>query len=454
MGHVVKMRLLMSMAFCAAMLAGATAAAQVSLSAAVDLALRNDPRMKMAQADVLKARAQVSENHDAFVPNTTAGGGYGTSTGVPLSVPVLFSISAQSLIFNFSQKDNVRAAEAGLTAAELALQETRNQIAEDVIVTYLNLNHTQQRAAALGEEYGFAAKLTTIVQERLDAGDDTNMEFLKAKRTAAQIHYQQLLAQDDVANLSDHLSRMIGLPGNQLTTVPDSIPQLPAATALTANPGDDFGVRAAFATARSKQEFAFGMARYRMRPQIGFGANYSRIYTNHTNYATYYPAFASANHLSYNDLSVGIHVDIPLFDMGHEARAREAAADAARARFEAQNQQNTFLEGRAKLRHSLEELELQADIAEANRGIAQEELNAVLSQLTADNAATGRTPMSPKDEQNARMNERARYLDLLDADYGRQQATVNLMRQTGQLDSWLSSDLHTPATLPAVRIPH
>ena len=55
------MRWLAKSAAVAAMLAGLMASApqaeaQMSLSSAVDLALRNDPRMKMAQADVMKAR--------------------------------------------------------------------------------------------------------------------------------------------------------------------------------------------------------------------------------------------------------------------------------------------------------------------------------------------------------------------------------------------------------------
>ena len=43
------------------MLAFAVAApAQISMSSAVDLALRNDPRIRMAQADVAKAQAALA----------------------------------------------------------------------------------------------------------------------------------------------------------------------------------------------------------------------------------------------------------------------------------------------------------------------------------------------------------------------------------------------------------
>ena len=109
---------------------------------------------------------------------------------------------------------------------------------------------------------------------------------------------------------------------------------------------------------------------------------------------------------------------------------------------------NEYLEGRAKLRHSMEMLKTSAELARTNQGIATEELNAVLVQLSASSAATGGTPMTPKDEQNARLSERARYVDVIDAEFSVRQTTIHLMRQSGQLDDWLNSALHTPVTQP------
>ena len=448
------MRWLAKSAAMAAMLAGLAAiapraAAQMSLSSAVELALRNDPRMKMAQADVVRARGSLSESKDAYIPFVGTSGGYGTSTGVPLSIPILVSVSAQSLVFNFSQKDNLRAAQAGLNAAELSLQDMREQIAEDVITTYLDLDQDQRRNAALSEEYGIAQRLVTIVQERLNAGDDTRRELFKAKETAAEIHYQQLQADDAAATRAEHLALLVGLPKAKFVADRTSIPALPDPAALTADPQESFGVQAAFANAQSKLEQSFGQNRYRLRPSVGFGANYSRIYTNHTNFIEYYPAFAGK---PYDDYSIGIHIDIPLFDMGHEAKGREATAEAMHARAEAENLNNQYLEGRVKLRHQLEELQTQVEIATDKQAVAQEDLDTVLAQLSADNAATGATPITPKDEQNARLAERARFVDVIEAESAVQQATVHLMRQTGQLDAWLNSALHTPATVPALKL--
>ena len=419
-------------------------AAQLSMTSAVDLALRNDPRVKMAQADVAKAQAALAETHDAYIPTIGISGGYGGSTGVPLSVPVVFSIASQSLLFNFSQKDYVRAAAQGLRAASLAFEEARDKVAEDVVVTYLNLDNAEQRQTAMIDENAAANRLVAVVQDRLDAGQDTRIELLRARRTATQIHLQQLHLEDEIETLQNHLGHLIGLPGASLVTVANSIPAMPPpSTPASDNPGS-YAIQSAYANAQSKQETAFGLSRYRFRPQFSFGAEYSRISTSHTNYPLYYPGFQGNGHLSDNALSIGIQMQIPIFDRAHQDRARQAEDDARHSQFEAEDERNQFLEGRFKLRHSLDELAARSDLAEIDRDLADEQLKAVMIQLQADSGSSGGTQLTPKDEQNARLQQSARTVDLLQAQFEMRQAQVNLMRQTGTLDAWLKSALSVP----------
>jgi outer membrane protein TolC len=428
------------------MAATVSARAQISLSSAVELALKNDPRVKMAEADLAKAKASLAEVNDAYIPTAGITGGYGTSTGVPLGVPVVFGFQSNSLVFNFSQKDYVRAAASGLVAAQLALQEMRDKVAEDTVVTYLELDNAQQRETAMGEEYGYATRLVTIVQERLDGGQDTKMDLLRARRTAAQIHLNELHTEDDEASLVNHLARLMGLPGTPLMTVPGSIPSITGNSRMAEADGDSFAIQSAFAAVKSKQETAFGESRYRFRPQVSFGFNYSRISTSQTDYVDYYPGFKLK---SDDAASVGIQIQIPLFDRAHQDKARAAEAEAARSRYEAEDQRNQFLEGRFKLRHSIAELEAKSDLAQIDHEIAQDQLDTVLIQLSSATSGTGGQTMTPKDEQSARVQERQRTIDLLNSQLEVRQAQVNLMRQTGTLDDWLASSLSVTATMAA-----
>jgi hypothetical protein len=293
----------------------------------------------------------------------------------------------------------------------------------------------------------------SIVQDRLDAGQDTRTELLRAQRTAKQIQLDQLNLEDEIATLTDRLSRLLGLPDNQLTAVSSSIPALPSIQAAAGNGSepDSFGVQSARASARSKQELAFGEKRYRLRPQASFGVNYSRIDTGQNDYTTYYPSFKGK---SQNAVSVYVTVQIPIYDRRHQDQANEAAAEASRAHFETEEQRNQFLEGRFKLRHSAAELAARSDLAEIDCDLAQEQLSAVLVRLSASSGNSGGQQMTPKDEQNARLEERARTIDLLNAQFQLSQAEVNLLRQTGQLDNWLKTVSATPESVTASPVTH
>ena len=431
----------------------AGASAQISLSSAVDLALKNDPKVKMSEASVQKAQAALTETRDVYVPTMSANGGYGQGFGVPTALPTVFSLSSQSLVFNFSQHDNIRAAASGLASAKLALRDMREQVEEDVVVTYLNLDSDDRSLAVLTQESSDATRLVTIVQDRLNAGQDDRMSLLRAQRTAAQIELNRLNLQDEIATLSDHLSRLIGLPDDRLTAISSSIPALPSVqgAADSENESDSAGVRAAVASARSKQELAFGQSRYRLRPAISLGINYSRIDTGQNDYTTYYPSFAGK---SENAVSVYMDIQIPIYDRRHQDEANEAKFEASRAYFESEAQRDQFLEGRKKLRRSATELAARSHLAEIDQSIAQEQLKSVLAQLSADSGSTSGQQMTPEDEQNARLTEGLRTVDLLTAEFQLSQAKVNLLRQTGQLDNWLKSAIALSEGLPTGAVSH
>jgi outer membrane protein TolC len=429
--------------FTAFLIAAAPARAQISFTSAVDLALRNSPRVKMAQADVDKARAALADSRDVYIPTVTGStGAAGYAYGFPLATPTVFSFTASSLIFSYSQKDYIRAAESGLVASSLALKDVREQVAEDAVSTYFQLDRAQEQRAAMAQEANFAARLEAIVKDRLDAGQDTPMDYTKARRTTVQIRLQMLQLDDAIATYEDHLGRVTGLPGIQIATVTASIPTLPQQPVPRETP-DTPAVQAAFATARQKLQQAFGDARYTWRPQVSFGAEYSRFSTFNNQYVVYYP---SVRNLESNAVGFGLNVTIPLFDAQHKAKARETMADAVHAQHEAEFARDQELEGRLKLEHSTAELAARAELASLDKDMAQEQLDVILAQLKA--TPSNSAPITPKDEQNARIQERQRAIDVIDATYQLRDAQLSLLRQTGQLEAWIKSVAATEGNAP------
>ncbi|MGC9199254.1 MAG: TolC family protein [Acidobacteriaceae bacterium] len=437
----------MALAACAA-----AASAQISLGSAVDLALKNDSRIRMWEASVQKAQAGLNEARDVYIPTAGAQIGYGEGVGVPTALPTVISLTGQSLVFNFSQRDNIRAAAAGLRAARLSLADMRSQVEQDVAITYLNLNSDERKLAVMDQEASAASRLVIIAQERLDAGADTRMDLLKAQRTAAQIQLDKMSLQDDAASLSDHLSRLIGLPDDQLTTIQSSIPAVPVveATHDEEDQADSPGIEAALANARSKQEIAFGENRYRLRPEMTFGINYTRIDTSQNAYTTYYPAFLNK---SENALSVYLTMNLPIYDRHHQDEAADAMAEAHRAYFESETQREQFLESRRKLRRNAAELAARSKVAELDQEIAQEQVKVIEDQLTTSSSSNPQQ-MTPEDEQRALLDESGRTLDLLDSQYQLEQTRLDLLEQTGRLEEWIQRAAALSEGLPAGAVNH
>lgn len=421
--------------------------AQISLTTAVDLALRNSPRVKVAEADVAKARAALEESRDVYIPSLTAGAGLGQSYGFSLNPPTLFTFNAQSLVYNASQAAYIRSARSALVAATLTLQDVRAAVIEDAALTFVALDRDQQREEVLRQQLEYATRLVIVVEERLKAGRDRGIDLTSAQLLAAQFRLSNLRARDETANDQGHLAGLMAISPVGFR-VESGFPT--KAIALDApSSSHSFlppSVAAAFATATVKQQVAFGDARFLYRPQVSLVAQYN-LYATWTSSFTQLQSLYSANNprnkIGANEGVFGVQINLPLFDKLRQAKNRESAAEASRAFHEAEVAQANALDGQSKSAHTIEELRIHAEIATLDRQLAQQQLEIVLIQMNVATSSAG-TPLTPKDEQNSRIAEREKFLLTLDANSQLYQAEINLLRQTGQLESWLKEVAISP----------
>ena len=420
------------------------ARAQISLTTAVDLALHSNPRVQGAQADVDKARAQLSEMHDVYVPAINAGAGIGQAYGYLPSPPTLFTVNAGSVVYNAAQTFYTRSARAGLNAAQLALEDVRETVALDTALAFVAAGHDQQREQAIRQQAGFADTLVTIVQERVDAGQDTQIGLTQARLTAAQLRLGTLRAEDDTANDREHLARLMGIPADALR-VDDNFPETPVSLDAPSAPAQGYAnpaVASAFANAEAKQQQAKGDARFRFWPQINSVIQYNRYATFTNSFKDLENIYKGNNGLTLltsNEAAFGVVIQLPFFDAARSARARETASDAAKALHDAQNAQIDALDGQTRARHTIAELKEQAKVAALEQQFAQQQLDVLLVQLQSGTGNSNGPPMTPKDEQKARIDERDKYLGVIDAGFQLRQAEIQLLRQTGKLLDWLNS---------------
>jgi outer membrane protein TolC len=382
----------------------------------------------------------------AFVPSVSGNIGVGPSYGITTSVPTIFTIHAQSLIINSSQLDYVRGAHAGIEGSKEALQDVREQVEEDTALTYVSLSRAQEGEGAIDQEYQYALRLVAIVQDRLNAGMDTELELKQARRTAVQVRLQRLQLDDEIATFSTHLSQLLGIPPEQLDCMSDSIPSLPSPNSdtqvQTVGYFDTPSVLSAEADAQAKRQQANGDSHYTWRPQIGFAADYGRI-SPFNGASTYYNLNGN-----YNTAYAAVQIQLPFLDRTQKARAREALIDAQHAEHTVELLRTQQDQTRLSLQHSIQELSAKAELAELDQSIAYDQLNAILVQLSAGGGREGAPLMTPKDELKSRIQERQDYLELLNDKVQLQEAQIRLLRQTGGLESWIRSAIPTTVNKP------
>jgi outer membrane protein TolC len=413
------------------------AGAQISLSSAVDLAEKNSPSVRGAAANVQRATAAWQETKDAYIPNFVVGLSPGYAYGFPLGYPSFFNANAQSLVLSWSQRDYIRAARQGINSANLNLKDVQQQVAFDVALAYVELDHDLKEIAALEEEKGYAESLVQIEHDRVQAGVDPHIAELQAELAAAQVDEKRTHLENDADVMRERLAQLTGLPSVGLTTVCSSIPAPPSANSIESGgqtAQDNPGVSAAYANAKSKWYAALGDAKQNYRPMAVFGGQYS-LFEKTPGYTEYFP------HFQYNNVELGVQLTFPFFDATRRAKARESTADAAHAQADADAALNILSEQTLTLRGSLRELVAQHRVAQVNGELAQEQLKTIETELTSGSGIPNAPSISPTQAQRAHIEERERYEDVIDADFSFIKAELNLLRATGQLDAWVRSSL-------------
>jgi outer membrane protein TolC len=406
----------------------ACADAQVPFRTAVERSITNSPKVRTAQEDVQKAQAAVRVAKDIYIPSVVIGGGAGDASGITITVPTVFILSAQSLVYSPQQTSYVRAALLDLKAANLALADARDQAAEDAADTYLTIIHDQEAVEAISQQFGYRLKLVSIIEDRVAAHMDSEIDLKKARRDALQARLAVMQIEDFLNTQRSRLAALTGIDASNLVALAETVPDLPEVPETSGGFHEGPGMLAAEASEASRELRARADKQYVWRPNVSFGAQYARI-SPIEGVAQYYNLQGN-----YNAASFGIQINLPLLDRVRSAAARVSAADSAHSAIDLETQKLEQAGQQGKLARDAAELKLKAQLADLDYGIAQDQLQ---SLLIAMHASSGGPPVTPKEEQNARIEERQSYIETIDARLDASRAEIAYLRQSGQLDDWI-----------------
>src|SRR5882672_3748034 len=129
------------------------------LKQAVQLALNHGAAG--TDTDEQRAFASYHEARNQYIPQLVVGSGLGKSWGFPLSLegsaPSILNVNSQSAIYNPALRDFVRAAKSDWQASTLQTKDQREQVIQDTVLAYAELNHWEQTLGHLEQEQAEAA---------------------------------------------------------------------------------------------------------------------------------------------------------------------------------------------------------------------------------------------------------------------------------------------------------
>jgi outer membrane protein TolC len=402
----------------------------LSLKQAVELALSHSTASAAAQTDQQRAFAAFLEARNQYVPQVVVGSGLGASWGFPLSLegaaPSIFNVNAQSALINPALRDFIRAAKVESDASMLKAKDQREQVMQDTVITYTELVKWEGMLADLTESQSDAQKNQGLIEQRIQAGIDSQIEQEKAELATARAHLRVTQAQGAIDVLREHLGRLTGIPPAAIITVPDSVPPLPeikqdenlAAKAVQSDPA----LQAAELKVRAQNFQARGEHRSQW-PSVDFAAQYA-VLARYNNYDEFYKTFER------NNATVGVAIRFPFLNFSQRARAQAADADVVRAKIDASAAQNQVSEQTLKLQRSVEQLSAAQQVAQLEYRLAQSGLETVRVRMSAANA-------NVHDLEDAQTQVNEDYGALQDANFELERARIALLRATGELEGWL-----------------
>lgn len=403
-------------------------AEQVPLRRMVDLALKHATTADIAAADEQRAFANYRELRNSFIPQVTAGAGLGWSYGFPLSLegaaPSLFNVTAQSPLFHFELRDFLGAARADSSVATLHRKDQRNQVIQDTVLSYAELQKWEQRLDRLKTTEAEAQKMQAAVAQRVKEGIDSELEGTKARLSAARIHLRIAEAEGAADVLREHLSKLTGLPAATIQTE-DSLPapreSTPAET--TASVDADPAVKAAVEHARAQFLRAQGEHKSWM-PSLDFAAQYA-VLSNFNHYQDYF----QPGSFKRNNATIGAVIRFPFLNAPQKARAEAADAEATKAKKQAEAARNQVSEETLRLQRSVAQMQAAREVAQLEYEVAQKNLEATQTRTEAGTATL-------HEVDDARTQASEKFIALQDVTFELERSQIALMRATGELESW------------------
>jgi outer membrane protein TolC len=325
-------------------------------------------------------------------------------------------------------------------AAAKSSDDQRKDVILDAAVTYVQLDKLLAELKLLGNQQDEAANLVKIVSERVQQGVDSQVELTRAKLVGARVRMQIAQVEGNADVLRGRLAQLTGLPAESIATDTESIPKFPEVDQHSDLAGQALSssatVKAADERAQAESFRAKAEWKSTYYPTFDFAAQYGLFSNELNNYEDFFKKFQR------NNASFGVVIRLPIFNYVQHAKADEAAADALKARKQAEAVKDQISSQALQLQRSIRQLSAATEVAHLEYELAQNEAEAteIRAEQGAAPPATEGQPqtgaVSARDVASAKLQVGDKYSQYVDASFELDKARLQLLRATGELENW------------------
>jgi len=403
----------------------------LTLRQALDLALAQNPDVLLARLDAQKAREQVTVTRDPFRPKMFAGSGAAWSTGFPSSIdgnaPSIVQVRSQMAIFNRPQSYLSAQANEGVRGAGVDVARRQEEAVYQIASLYLDAEQAGRSLEAAHRQLDSLKRVRELMEQRVAEGRELAIESKKANLAVlrATQHADGLAA--DLLTAESSLATALGFGPDDLAR--PALEERPALvfffsdTATTEKALEGSNELKRLQSNIQAKMLEIKSYRAERLPKVNLVAQYS-LFAKY-NYQDYFTKFQR------NNAQVGASIEIPLI-VGRTASAESAQseADIAKLRIEVSRTRTRITSDLRIAYQNLRRSEAARDVARADLDLTREELTIDLAQMDE-----GRLPLATVEALRATENEK--WLAYYEAQHAAELARLNVLRQTGTLESAL-----------------
>ncbi len=406
----------------------------MTLSEAVETALKQNPDVALARLDQEKARQAVRVARDPFVPRIVVGSGLAYSNGFPMSIegsaPSVVQANATQFIFNRPQNYAVAQARENARSAEFGVASKREDIAYQTATLYLDAERARRIGDLARRDAESLQKVLETVRAQLREGralplneKQAALELARANQIADGLEADQATAETSLAialgfSAQDRVRAVEEeRPAPALPTVEEQTVQ----SALNANKE----LRRIQSQILAKGLEMRGERAARL-PRVDLVAQYAMM-AKFNHYEDFFRRFQR------NNGEIGVSFQLPILPgPGVEAEMAQTQTEINRLRIELTATRNRIA---AEIQQSFREVkraQTAAEVARLDLDVAREQLSVRLAQIQEGRATL-------RDVEQARILENDKWIAFYDSQYAVQKAQWSLLRLSGDLIASLSA---------------